>query len=258
MITAGWRSGSTAVQRLIISGGDAFIWGEPFQTSRMIARLDRIAREATVDDGAPHRLVLTDELDGPLADQWLATTNPELDYLMAGMRELVQTTYWTPLVQSPFSTWGVKEVTMTADQIRFLRALFPDAHFVGIVRNPVEAYASFRSFVVRGISPSGRPDSQPTWTGGPVSYARVWTEMARALRELAGSENTTVYRYEDINGRADFPEVLGRELSMRLDPTAWSTRVGANKTKATSLLARAEAALVRRLTSEESAQWRYE
>lgn len=256
VLTAGWRSGSTAVQRLIVSGGEAFVWGEPFQTSRLLARLDRIARESTVADGASPRLIRTEEFKTALALEWLATTNPEVEYLMTGVRDLLQAAYWTPLMATSFATWGVKEVTLTPAQIRFLLALFPDAHFVCIVRNPVDAYDSFRDFVVRGVTPSGRPDSQLTWTRGPASYARVWRGMARTLREAQGQKNVSVFRYEDINGRPEFPDILGQALSMKLDPAAWSARVGGARHRS-SALARAEGAIVHRLTRTESAMWGY-
>src|SRR5688572_31225972 len=44
IFAAGWRSGSTLLQRLLISGGDALIWGEPYSPSDIVGRLTESLR----------------------------------------------------------------------------------------------------------------------------------------------------------------------------------------------------------------------
>jgi hypothetical protein len=257
VLSAGWRSGSTAMQRLIVSGGEAFLWGEPYPTSRLIPRLERIAVESVVRDVSADRIVGGDEFDASLSRTWLATSNPEASQLMTGFRSLLETTYWGPLANTTFATWGTKEVALTAGQLEFLMTLFPEASFVCLVRDPVAAYLSFREFIVNGVAPSGRADAGLGTVAGPVGFARIWRQMAAKFRAVEHLENVFVHRYEDIDSARDFPTLLGRQLDMTLDPEAWSLRLGAATWHRGSLFAEAEASIVRRLTRSESERWGY-
>lgn len=257
VLSNGWRSGSTAVQRLVISGGQAFVWGEPFPTTRVLARLHRIALEVGVLDEGPDRLLPADEINPGLARSWLATTNPSPEFLFDGIRDLLETTYYRSLPAGAFATWGLKEVVATPRQIDFLRALYPDAPIVCLVRDPLAAYGSFREFVVSSVVADDSPAARLRWVGGPVGFADVWTSRAAKFRTLAAEPNVHVFRYEDIAGSPDFPETLGRALDMKLDPEAWSTRIGAVTHRRLGALGRMETAIVRARTADEAEQWGY-
>jgi hypothetical protein len=258
VLSAGWRSGSTALQRLVISGGAAFIWGEPYPTSRLLPRLQRIAAEVEVVDGQPDRVLNGADLCREMSTSWVATTNPAASFVMQGIRAMLQETYWAPLRETDFTTWGVKEVVATPEQIRLLADLFPDAHFVCVVRNPTTAYRSFRRFVVSGVTTRPGASTRLTWVKGPGGYAENWVRMARTFRELEDDPRFHVFRHEDIAGDAGFADRLGTLLRMQLSPAAWATRISETRKAPPRLLERAELSVITRACRREAALWGYQ
>jgi hypothetical protein len=257
VLSAGWRSGSTAVQRLIISGGTCFVWGEPYPTSRILPRLQRMAVEVGVFDGLSDRVLAAADLRPELSSAWVATTNPPVDAVMAGARAMLEETYWGPLRSSEFCSWGIKEVVVTPEQIELLAELFPEARFVCVVRDPTAAYRSFRRFVVSGVSTRPGSATRLRWVKGPVGYAENWVRMARAFRDRQSDPRFHTFRYEDITGDATFPERLGAALDMSLDPATWATRVGGTRASRPGSWERAEVAVAGRLCRREAAEWGY-
>lgn len=258
VVSAGWRSGSTALQRLIISGGDAFIFGEPFANSRLIPRLERIVTSSTVLDNRDDYVINDVDIDAHLAKSWIARVNPHASELMWGVRNLLEATYWRPLQKTSFRTWGAKEVALTPKQLRLLLTAFPDATFLCIIRNPEAAYRSFRNFVVGGVDPRSRYRGEFSWVINPIGFGRIWSDMARTFRAIRTLPNVHVYRYEDINNDTGFPDRLGEALGMTLDNQVWATRLGSSaRAHDDSLPYRAERILLRRATSSERQEWGY-
>jgi hypothetical protein len=258
VLSAGWRSGSTALQRLIISGGAAFIWGEPYPTSRLLPRLQRIAVEVGIIDGQPDRVLSGTDLSAEMSDSWVATTNPPASAIMGGIRAMLQETYWDPLRETGFTSWGAKEVVATPEQIRLLAHAFPEAYFVCVVRKPTAAYRSFRRFVVSGVTTRPGGAVRLRWVKGPVGYAENWVRMARAFRGFEEDPRFHLFRHEDITGDPAFAERLGGLLGMQLSSEAWATRVGETRKTAPRVLERAELAVVARLCRDEAARWEYQ
>jgi Sulfotransferase family len=258
VLSAGWRSGSTALQRLIISGGAAFIWGEPYPTSRLLPRLQRIAVEVGIIDGQPDRVLSGADLSAEMSDSWIATTNPPASAVMGGIRAMLQETYWDPLRETSFTSWGAKEVAATPEQIRLLAHAFPEAHFVCVVRKPTSAYRSFRRFVVSGVTTRPGGAARLRWVKGPVGYAENWVRMARAFRGFEEDPRFHLFRHEDITGDLAFAERLGGLLGIELSSAAWSIRVGETRKTAPGVLERAELAVVARLCRDEATRWEYQ
>jgi len=258
VLSAGWRSGSTALQRLIISGGTAFIWGEPYPTSRLLPRLQRIAAEVEVVDGQPDRVLSGPDLSPEMSSSWVATTNPPATYVMRGIRAMLQETYWGPLRDTGFTTWGAKEVVATPEQIRLLAEVFPEAHFVCVVRHPTSAYRSFRKFVVSGVTTRPGAATRLSWVKGPVGYAENWARMAGTFRDFGVEDRFHLFRHEDIVGDPGFADRLGTLLNMRLSPEAWATKMSETPKVPPGLMERAELSVLARACRREATRWGYE
>lgn len=257
VLSAGWRSGSTAVQRLIISGGDAFIFGEPFANSRLLPRLHRLLTSAMVLDDRASRTISSDDVGTNAANSWVAELNPPASDLLYGARQFLHSTYWRALADTTFQTWGAKEVALTSGQIDMLRALFPDAQFILIVRDPAAAYRSFKNWVIGAVDPHTRYLGEFKWITNPISFGRVWVEMATKFRALSDCSGVNVFKYEDIVGKPTFPSLLGDILDMRLDSDVWENRVGSSPSTANSTLTRAQLRLLRHATAPEADKWGY-
>lgn len=259
VLSAGWRSGSTAVQRLIVSGGEAFVWGEPYPTGRLLARLTRMAAEATAADNGTERVLVPEDVDRSLSQRWIAISNPPSSAVVQGVRAMLESTYWPPVADSEFTTWGTKEVALTRMQIDTLALAFPDAHFVCVVRNPVDAYRSFRRFVVSGVTTTDSPSSPLRRVAGPRAYGQVWRDMAETFRQRQSDPRFHVYRHEDIAGQKSFPADLGRRLDMRLDPGAWSSIVGSRASPVrVGAIERIELRILRSYLRSEARMWEYQ
>ena len=170
---------------------------------------------------------------------------------------MLQETYWGPLRSSTFTSWGAKEVVASPAQIRLLAEVFPEAHFVCVVRDPVAAYRSFRRFVISGVTTRPGPSTRLRWISGPVGFGSTWVRMAQAFRGLDSDPRFHVFRHEDISGDAGFAAKLGELLDMRLSAAAWATRVGATRQTAAGAWERTELAMLAHVTRREAAHWDY-
>ena len=74
VLSAGWRSGSTLVQRVLMSSEAVMIWGEPFARSGLVPRLLDQLRAFTPE--WPSQSYLLENFSGRLTDQWIANIYP--------------------------------------------------------------------------------------------------------------------------------------------------------------------------------------
>lgn len=76
--------------------------------------------------------------------------------------------------------------------VSFIRALFPDAYFLHVVRDPRAVYSSMRTALHTWASPGGFPS-------GPVHIARAWETYVKLGRGIGEqTERHTNVRYEDL------------------------------------------------------------
>jgi hypothetical protein len=222
----GWRSGSTLVQRSLMTDEDVLIWGEPLG---QLAFLDRLLEPlGAITGGWPpddHWLSHRAEVD--LVRDWVANLGPDPAHLKAAYRAFFDTWLAAPARSQGFRRWGVKEVRWTGRHAALLRWLYPKAHFLLLVRHPLTAYLSLRNF---GLEPPehGFLDRWPDrWILDADTWGRFWNEGAVSWVAVADHLKATVIRYEDlVAGRIDLREV-GRRLDLQIDPeAAAATRVG--------------------------------
>lgn len=227
VLGAGWRTGSTLVQRVLNSAEGVLIWGEPFSESNLVPRL--ASSLAFLDPEHGHfdgdHAVLGPDQDLPDEDDWTALMSPPLGQLVRGYRALVEETFRVPAEQHGCDRWGVKEVVWDGDCIRLLRLLYPQARLVLLVRDPRTQWRSYR------------PMTTPhpwfyRWPGspvrGPVAFAGTWSRLVRDFIEAdASSGAVALFRYEDLGfpgERARLAEHVGLELS----ESAFERRVGSS------------------------------
>jgi hypothetical protein len=157
----------------------------------------------------PREADLLDRADR-LGDGWTANLHPSLATLLESHRALIRTLCAPPPGAAPDCGWGFKEVRLSADHARYLHLLFPRAKFLFVVRDPLAAYASYktwRSWYVRW--PEGQVRT-------PWAYAALWSELAGGFLDLAPSVGGTVLRYEDLvpggEAIARLEELLGAKV----------------------------------------------
>jgi hypothetical protein len=228
VLSAGWRSGSTALQRAINSDESVLIWGEPFNETSTIQRLAESLTSFHERLGRFHNHII-DEVrgDDPLPEvlgRWTAILGPHPANLIEGHRALFRATFAEPAKNVGRPRWGIKEVRLDADHATYLSLLFPAARFVVLVRDPLDAYISYRSLMVRPWY-----DRWPTRRiCGPRSFGEQWARLAGGLREFASLNDALLLRYEDLHDPLTIDR-LEKHLGIRVREGILSKSVGSSK-----------------------------
>ncbi|MCP4805640.1 MAG: sulfotransferase [Proteobacteria bacterium] len=187
VLAAGWRSGSTLLQRLICSSGEILIWGEPYGRAGLIPAMTRSAM--TLRDDWPHAGHFSDDLTR-LQDKWIANLYPPAAAIKKGYEAQLDALIGEPARQAGFSRFGLKEVRLHGLDARFLNWIYPDARFVFLVRNPWDAWSSCKG-----------SDWYLSWPDRKISsaaqYASHWRRVVESFLRWPG-DDAILIRYEDL------------------------------------------------------------
>lgn len=223
LLSAGWRSGSTMAQRLIMSGGEVLMWGEPYDECGLIQAMASASRafrpgwppEDYFHDGRP----LTD-----LSGSWIANLFPDLASWRESQRALFDRLFAQPARKAGVQRWGIKEVRLSADHAFYLRWLYPNARFVFLYRNPWEAY---RSYCRYGANWYDTFPDRPAFT--PRFFGQHWATLARSFLDHAEALDALLLRYEDLIADEGQLERLEVHLDIEIDREVLRKRVGSSK-----------------------------
>lgn len=228
IFSAGWRSGSTLLQRLVVSSNEVHVWGEPFGESAFLPKLaSGIA--AITRDWPPDTFFSDAGGSNKLASQWIANLTPTIEALHAAHRRFFHE--WLAISARDVhhsSRWGLKEVRLTIDHARYLKWLFPNARFLFICRNPVDAYRSWKGNA--WYSPWSR-----YFTHAPIVFARHWRLLTAGFvsdyREVGGM----MIRFEDlVSGAVSLESVAGYLDVSTIDASILDRKIGAPKATAST------------------------
>lgn len=221
LLSAGWRSGSTLLQRLICSTGEITLWGEPLGDAAVIPRMAS-SLEALSQEWPPEDFFAQHTELSSFSESWIANLTPPVEYLRKAHRTFFDE--WLGRSSAEIyglQRWGCKEVRLTIEHARYLKWLYPNARFIFIYRNLFDAYLSWR----------GNMWASP-WPGyyswSPVAYARHWklllTGYLEGYRELGGR----LIKYEDlIAGRVDLQDLAEYIGISKIDSAVLDKRIGA-------------------------------
>ena len=240
LLSAGWRSGSTLVQRLVNSRGSWFLWGEPYSRADLVPRLADSLRPVT--DVWPREDDLLHAADAAIEDRWTANLHPGLDTLLDSHRDLLRTLCGPPPGTPAGSGWGFKEVRLASEHALYLHLLFPRAKFVFLVRDPLDAYASYkawRSWYVRW------PEEQVRTAWG---YGGLWSRLAGGFLADADAVGGIVIRYEDLVPGGSAIAALEGLLGAAVDEGVLGSRISGSDRDPASLSS-LERAIVERRTA---------
>lgn len=201
ILSAGWRAGSTLLQRLLTASGNILIWGESGgaldcledamqRYMQMLGPGGGKFRHGFGGNGAEQYQRFCENTTAG-AHTWIASMNPGLNTIREGFRNLFDTVYARPAAATGFSRWGVKEVQLGLDCARFLKDLYPDAKFVFMIRNPMDCMLSIKRR--DWMDQKGSRDALQY-------YARHWLKLASEFRQA--DFGMLVY-YEELVRDAD-------------------------------------------------------
>lgn len=209
VLAAGWRSGSTLVQRALFS--HCLVWGEPFGHGGLLERLADPLRAVNDRWPEPHFLYRGQPPER-LAERFVANLYPPLEHLPKAYRAWFEELFARPAWAAGKSRWGIKEVRLSADHAAFLRWLYPRAKFLFLIRNP---YDAFRSYVARREQGWRWYHRWPTHPLTPQLFGRHWRELAGSFLAAGEALGGLVVQYETLaqGGWERIRDYVGFELS---------------------------------------------
>ena len=225
ILAAGWRSGSTLLQRLVTSGG-ALIWGEPWAHCDLVRRLADSMRAVEADYPPDHFFLGQREAGADVRagvdPEWIANLYPGAERLLAAHQAFFHELFRVPALDRGFARWGVKAVRLGIPHAEYLRWLFPRARFVVIYRNPYDAYRSYR--VHRGWY--DRWPDRPILT--PAAFGVHWRSLVESYL-TAEAPPGPIVSLEDLIGSTTTLDRLSRHLGLPLDRSVLERRVGSTR-----------------------------
>jgi hypothetical protein len=245
LLATGWRTGSTLLQRILVTDPRLLLWGEPLGRMGLLSRLAEAVCGMT--PGWPPRDFWIDarpQTDA-LASSWIANLFPSAADFRAALRQLFQRWLAESAGQRGYTRWGLKEVRLGAAEATILRWLYAGARFVVLTRDPAAAYRSMkgsaRDWCVYARWPDRRVDCV-------LGFARHWERLASSWADAPPLLAPLILRYEDLVADNGHFEKLGADLGLDLDPSrALATRIGATEQPAP--LSRIESFILQRETS---------
>jgi hypothetical protein len=250
VLSAGWRSGSTLLQRLLCSDPGTLIWGEPYGEAipvpRLAGMINGFVKKAPRRAADAYDAVAT--ADRPLGEQWIPNLNPGFATLRRAHRAFFDTLLKEPAVSRGYQRWGAKWVRLTAHHARYLQWIYPNAKFVFLVRNPFDAYRSYKGRRWYTVNPVARVRT----VFGFVAHWRLLTNSFLEEREALGA---LMLRYEDLIRDPRVLEQLEEHCEVKIAASTMDVSPGFVSTKGE--LAAWERAAARVLAGEPLCQLGY-
>lgn len=219
LLSAGWRSGSTLLQRLIMSDRNVLIWGEPYDECGLIQHLAATSR--AFRPGWPRADYYYDGTPiGQLSGNWVANLFPAPQDWRDAHRALFQTLFAQPAHAAGAGRWGIKEVRLTAEHCHYLRWLYPNAKFLFLYRHPLDAYRSYCSF---GRNWYDTYPDRPVFT--PRAFGRHWRNLMDGFIAEADALGALLVRYEDLIADVTTVERVEAYLGIAIDHTILRKKV---------------------------------
>lgn len=197
VFSSSWRSGSTLLQRFITASGEVLVWGETGGALNAIAEAVAGWEQITADSSrrfpggiggkgefAFGKFIASSKAEH--ASQWIANLSPPYADIRDGVYGLFDTLYGQRAQSLGYPRYGIKETRCDLTTARQLRALFPDARFLFLVRNPFDVMLSLK-----------RRD----WMGRAAGhatlkyYAEHWRTRSMQFRQ---ADFGLTLRYEDF------------------------------------------------------------
>ena len=225
ILSNGMRSGSTLLQRIVVTDAHVLLWGEPFGDLDVVSSLTKMVT-CLVN---PWSLEGSEGLNPQslsLATSWIANFFPSGENFRLAFRALFDRWLGYPAHHLGFARWGFKEIRLGASEAMLLWWLYPRAKFVVLLRHPYDCYRSLAdsgwvASVIDGIP-----------IDSAVTFARFWNQRALSWGELPSTFPYLTIKYEDlISGKTDlraFESWLGLEIKESL---ALSADIGSTATR---------------------------
>ncbi|MFP5380861.1 MAG: sulfotransferase family protein [Gammaproteobacteria bacterium] len=223
LLSAGWRSGSTLMQRLIMSDKRVLIWGEPYDECGPIQAMAGTLK-AFRPNWPPAEYYYDGTPPAQLTGSWVANLFPAARSLWQAHRQFHDALFAAPATEAGATRWGLKEVRLGIEHARYLKWLYPNARIVLLYRNPLEAY---RSYCRYGRSWYDTFPDKPVFT--PTAFGSHWRKLMEGYLAGAESIGALLVRYEDLVGANPPLAEIDAYLGIQTDHGVLTKKVGSSE-----------------------------
>lgn len=213
LLATGWKTGSTLLQRILVTDPQLLLWGEPLGEMAFVSKLAVILTHFSSYRGLHEWTIQGQPNSSELATSWIATLFPPGEDLRLGFRSFFDRWLKEPVRQRGFSRWGFKEVRLGAAEAVLLHWLYPKARFLLLTRHPYDCYRSLADaswWPLYSCNPDVRIDTA-------AKFARHWNRLVQSWSQLPPDFPCLRLKYEDlIEGRINLRQ-LEDWLGLKLD-----------------------------------------
>ena len=134
-----------------------------------------------------------------VADQWVANRYPHPVDFVAAHRAFLDRLFAEPTARAGLPRWGIKTVRLGGEHAAYLKALYPDARVVFLVRNPYDAFLSYR--LLHDVRTSSYwwyyrwPDKAVSTAS---QFGLVWHDLTRSFYEMAPQLGALIVSFEAL------------------------------------------------------------
>ncbi len=201
LLATGWRTGSTLLQRILVTDPKVLLWGEPFGELALPSRIAEMVSQLPDFVQLKERTIHDNATSSTMATSWIATLYPPGEDFRSALRCLFERWLGDPARHRGFARWGFKDVRLGATEAQLLHWLYPKAKFVILSRHPYDCYRSLADSRWHHVY-YRRPDVRVDSAAG---FARHWNRLALSWSELPNGFPAIHVKYEDlVGGRVDF------------------------------------------------------
>lgn len=219
ILAAGWGSGSTLLQRLILSSGEVAVWGEPFDIAVPIQRLS-LGIAAVREDWPEEPNFVTATSLQQYSATWSGGIMPQFDRYRAAHRAFFKTWLGSLSDRRGPSRWGLKEVRLTIHHARYLKWLFPSARFLFIYRDLFPCYLSAKRGGWYSVWPYHKVKP-------PAAFAHHWRWLLEGFIEGYRELDGLLIKYEDlVSGQVPLDDIARHARVRRIDAEVMKMKIG--------------------------------
>jgi len=236
IFAAGWRSGSTLLQRLINSDQRVALFGEAYehfflwqQFANQIKNFGEIESKHSCYVPENYVKILPHELDEFLTKAFTATLAPPVSAFKKAHLAFFDALMKKPIENVGRSIWGLKLVRSDIEVAKYFQWLYPKARFIFLVRNPYHAGNSCLNIISR-IKDAFPIILRETYITNAYDYAHHWKHCVSSFLAEKDSLNAMFIKYEDLKNEKTVNEIEGF-LNIKVRKNVLKRVVGATKKK---------------------------
>ena len=229
IFSAGWGSGSTLVQRIVMSSREVLVWGEPYDRAAPVHRVSSTLSSIAHDWPPQSHFSSIESLDS-LSKSWVANLAPPITSMRAAHLAFFNAFLGLDGKQCEAARWGLKEVRLTIDHARYLRWLYPNARFLFVYRDLLPGYLGCRRLNWYSVWPNYRATHI-------LRFAHHWQHLVNGFIDGYKDVDGMLIKYEDlVSGRLPLETIRDYINVSSIDMNILNKKVGARSASRTPLI----------------------